>query len=245
MARTGRAVLEMVRALLARVAVRHVLVLGDSHVRVFEDWRFTVAMSRTRFEVVHVAGATATGIFNRHSESGARPRFLEALAAGTWDHVVVNLGEVDAAIGLWLIAAKRGEPITTMLDRAVSRYLDFLAEIRATRNLIVLAATLQTLDDTGGSDDPVLQRRNRVGASLRQRTDLTIEFNRRVAAWCAEHDVPHLDTAPEALGPDRLVRREWTVRGRRDHHYARRPYALWMIRTLGPVLKMRSGPTVG
>jgi hypothetical protein len=223
-----------------------VLVLGDSHVRVFEHWLFLAAMPRTRFEIVYVRGGTAIGILNPKSETGARLRFLDALARGPWDHVIVDLGEVDTASTLWRMAQKGVHPLDRLLDRSVTNYLDFLAEVLATQNLIVLAATLPTLDDAGGIDDPeVFQQRSHVDATQRQRTDLTMEFNRRIAAWCAANGVPHLDTAPDALGPDGLVRPEWTVRDKRDHHYARRPFARWLVAKLPAVFGKRNGPTVG
>ena len=232
-------------ALLHRWAVRRVLVLGDSHVRVFEHWLFPLAMPRTRFEIVHVPGATAIGIGNPHSASDARNRFEAALDAGSWDRVLVNLGEVDAAISLWIVADKRGEPIDVALDRAVGRYLAFLERVHAEHRLIVLAATLPTLSDASGIEDAAVARhRSQVTATKAQRTALTMDFNRRVGEWCAARGVPHLDTAAEALGSDGLVRESWTVRGAHDHHYARRPYARALVRMLGPLVK-HDGPTVG
>lgn len=243
--RSIRAVFSHLRGFADRRARRRILVLGDSHVRVFEHWLFLLAMPRTRFDIVYVRGGTATGIANQRSKTQAGQRFEEALARGPWDLVLVDLGEVDAAFTLWSLARKRGQPIETLTDRAITNYVAFLDGVRRAHDLIVIAATLPTLADLDGIDDEDLKQRARVPVDQRRRTDLTLEFNRRIAAWCAEHGVPHLDSTPDALGPNGLVDPRWTVRHRPDHHYARRPFARWLIRALRPHLAKRKGPTVG
>lgn len=243
--RTARGGFGLVRRFADRHARRRVLVLGDSHVRVFEHWSFLLAMPRTRFDIVYIRGGTAIGILRRDSLTGARKQFDEALAGGEWDRVVVCLGEVDAGFTLWRLAEVRKEDVSRQLDRSVANYLAFLAEVRAGHEPIVLAASLPTLAEATGTDDEVMNLRSLIGATQRQRTDLTLEFNRRIAAWCAEHGVPHLDSTPDALGPDGLVDPRWKVRHRPDHHYARLPFARWLIRALRPHLAKRKGPTVG
>lgn len=235
----------LLRKLARRHSRRRLLVLGDSHVRVFEHWLFLLALPRTHFVVIHIRGGTAIGIANLGSVSGARERFEEALAAGPWDGVLVCLGEVDTAFTLWERSRTTGRPVPILTDRALTNYLNFLETVRRDHDLIVLAATLPTLTDLGDTDDEDLKLRARVPVDQRARTDLTLEFNRRVAAWCAEHGVPHLDSTPDALGPNGLVDPRWTVRHRPDHHYARLPFARWLIRALRPHLAKRKGPTVG
>jgi hypothetical protein len=215
---------------------RSVLVIGDSHVRVFESPRFPLALPGTRFEVVHAKGGSAIGILNPRSTSGARALFDAALARGGWDAVVVCLGEVDTAYTLWRQAEFHRVPVTRMFERSITAYLTFLDGIRAHHRLVVLAAPYPTLGDIAETADPVLAMRALVTVGQRERTDLALEFNRRVGVWCAAQGVPLLDTAEAALGADRLVRADWTVRRRPDHHYARAPFARWLVRALPPVL---------
>ena len=242
---TTRPLLDRMRAFADRRARRHVLVLGDSHVRVFEHWQFLAAMPRTRFEIVYVPGATAIGLDNPNSRTRARDRFREALARGPWDRVLIDLGEVDTAAAIWRHHQQSGRRVDRLLDRAVETYTAFLADLCAQHRPIVLAATLPTLGEVLETDPEDLRERLLVAASQRERTDLAIEFNRRIALWCAEHGVPHLDSGEAALGPDRLVRDAWKVRHRRDHHYAQFPFARWLVRALRPLLKNDDGPTVG
>lgn len=227
----------LLRRFVLRGVRRNVLVLGDSHVRVFEHAIFFLAFPDTRLEVVHSKGGSAIGILNPRSTSGARRMFADALDGGDWDLVMIGLGEVDTAYALWRQAEYHGVPVVKMFERSIAAYLQYLEELRSRYPLVVIGATYPTLGEIPETTDPVLAQRKLVHASQRQRTELALEFNRRIGAWCAEHGVPHLDTATEALGPDGLVRETWKVRRRLDHHYAKGPYARWMVRVLRPILR--------
>lgn len=223
------------RDIVGRHAHRRILVLGDSHVRVFEHWLFLITMPRTRFDVTHVRGGTALGLFNAKSVTGARREFDAALARGPYDRVIVCLGEVDTAVSIWLVAANDRLSLETVLDRSVDRYVRFLEQVAADHDLVVLAACLPTVDVYSPDGDEVRIGRASVSATRRERTDLAIAFNARVAAWCRARSIPHLDSATAALGPDGFVRSSWTFlahHGRPDHHYARPPFARWIIDAL-------------
>ena len=56
-----------------------VLILGDSHARVFEDPRMWLRLPRYFLSVVAVDGATAYGLRNRNSKTKALPRFERAI----------------------------------------------------------------------------------------------------------------------------------------------------------------------
>jgi hypothetical protein len=223
---------EAVRAWLhARAKVR-VLVLGDSHVRVFEHWLFLLAMPRTAFEVEYVAGGTASGMGNRKSISGAYRRFSERLASSPHDLVLLNLGEVDTAYTIWRRADLKGIEVETMFEAAVQHYLRFIDEVAPTHRLIVLSAPLPTLADQAINPDPEVKMRQEVSASQLDRTRLAQRFNSRISAFCAERGIPYLSSDAAALGPDGVVRSSWCRRDRPDHHYARLPYAWWLLRAL-------------
>jgi hypothetical protein len=209
-------------------ARRTILVLGDSHARIFDHWLFLATMPRTRFDVVYVPGGSAIGILNPKSASGARRRFDEALARGPFDAVVVGLGEVDTGHVLWRNVEQQNTTMKVMLARAHGRYFAFLEEVAAHHRLVVLGACLPTVDDYSGSSEHLHVTRATVAADRRARTDLALAFNAGVAAWCRAHNVPLLDSAEAALGPDGLVCVEWTRPGMRDNHYRRWPFAHWL-----------------
>jgi hypothetical protein len=216
-------------------ARRTVLVLGDSHVRVFEHWWLLWAWRGVRWHVEYVPGGTALGLYNKHSASQAHARFAQALASVRCEWVIVNLGEVDTGHALWAKAARDGSDVQAMLTRAVERYARFIGEIAARHRLIVLSAPLPTLPDDLPAHGEVLTLRKALGRSQQERTALTLEFNRRIAAVCAGLDIPYLDDAASSLGADGRVQPAWLHR-RIDHHYRRSTYARWLSRALVPYL---------
>ena len=227
-----RALRESVRKILYRTAKTHILVIGDSHVRVFEHWRMLWEFPRTRFEVVYAPGGTAFGITNRASKSGAYSAFLEALANLKHDLVVVNLGEVDTAYMLWRRAENSEKTVSELMAVSVRNYCRFLDKIQKNHPVVVLSACLPTLADHADSKDEVSKVRMTVKASQKERTALALEFNARVAEFCSKNDIPYLNCAAVALGANGIVRRQWVNRKRFDHHYARAPYAQWLAKEL-------------
>lgn len=229
---THRRMREWIRKMLYRRASLRVLVIGDSHVRVFEHWRFLRAFPRTRFDVVYVPGGTAYGIANRDSKTGAYTKFMAALSGGKYDLVVVNLGEVDTAYTLWRTAEKSGKSASDLMTLAARNYCKFLEDIHTEHPVTVLSACLPTLADHAGSKDEVARVRSSVKASQPERTALALEFNARVCEFCARHGIPYLNCASAALGLNGVVRAEWVNQKRLDHHYAREPYARWLVQEL-------------
>lgn len=234
---------EWIRKILYRKASVNILVIGDSHVRVFEHWRFLWAFPHTKFNVVYVPGGTAYGIANRASKTGAHTTFMAALENQAYDMVVINLGEVDTAYSLWRAAERSTKSIRFLMWRAVLNYCVFLREIKRKYPLLVLSACLPTLADHADGQDEVAHVRSSVKASQQERTALALDFNARVARYCAAHSIPYLDCAPEALGKNGIVRDEWMNQDKADHHYARAPYARWLVKALRQ-LKHPAGVTL-
>ncbi|MDM7942116.1 MAG: SGNH/GDSL hydrolase family protein [Hydrogenophaga sp.] len=213
-----------------------VLVLGDSHVRVFEHWWFLWALPRVRWHIVYVAGGTATGLPNPQSATRARTRFDEALAGPPSDLVVINLGEVDTGYTIWARAERNGSDPRAAMAQAVQRYAAFITEVARQHRVVVVGAPLPTLPDDFVPGDDVGSTRKSVIHSQTKRTELTLAFNASVAAACAELGVPHLDDRADSLGADGKVKASWQRTDRADHHYDRKTYARWLARALHPHL---------
>ncbi|WP_230945050.1 SGNH/GDSL hydrolase family protein [Burkholderia territorii] len=218
-----------------RRPVLHVLVIGDSHVRVFEHAWFQIMLPNVRFTVEYVPGATAIGIINRHSITSAWSRFDSALDEIERDLAIVNLGEVDTGYSLWRLVETRGDLMSEIFDRAINNYCEYIGDLSKRGRILVLSAPLPTLNDYTAQKNRGNAIREPVDASLRQRTELTLQFNARVKAFCANIGVLYLDTSPSALGADGIVKDSWR-RKDLDHHYARWPYARDLARRLAPLL---------
>lgn len=224
------------RARCDRRATQQVLVLGDSHVRVFEHWWFMWAWPRVRWHVVYVAGGSATGLGNPQSLTQARARYEEALQHVPHDLVVINLGEVDTGYTIWARAARHGRDPLPMMAQAVQRYADFIQRVATGHRAVVIGAPLPTLPDDFVPSDEVGTRRKSVSQSLAERTALTLQFNDRIAEACRALGVPHLDDRAHSLGPDGRVHPAWQRTGEPDHHYDRKTYARWLAQALRPHL---------
>lgn len=224
------------RARCDRRATQQVLVLGDSHVRVFEHWWFMWAFPRVRWHIVYVAGGSATGLGNPQSATQARTRFEEALIRMPHQLVVINLGEVDTGYTIWARASRGGVDPQQMMEQAAQRYADFIATVAAAHRTVVIGAPLPTLPDDFLPGDDVGTTRKSVDRNQAERTALTLAFNDRMAATCRTLGVPHLDDRASSLGMDGRVRPTWQRAGQPDHHYDRKTYARWLARALRPHL---------
>lgn len=225
--------IKIIRDFLRKRAGYRVLVLGDSHIRVFEHWLFLLRFPKVYFQLVYVPGGTALGICNPGSKTQARARFEEALAADEYDLVLINLGEVDTAYTIWRRAEISGGDPYLLLDRAVKNYCSFLSVLRKKASAVaVISAPLPTLSDQSLNDDDSVRVRGSVKISQHIRTEATLIFNNKIRLFCHEHEILYLNGDEDALGPDGLVRPEWVESKRIDHHYARRPYASWLVSKL-------------
>ncbi len=224
-----------------RRARTSVLVLGDSHVRVFEHWLFMWYLPHVRWRIVYVPGGSASGLYNRDSLTQAYKNFEQALTTVKADFVILNLGEVDAGHAIWARAQRSGRPMAALLDDAVANYTRYIHELAPQCRLIVVSAPLPTLGDDFQPHDETARTRRAVTLSQRERTALTLAFNDRVGQACRAIGVPHLDDRAWSMGPDGLVRRRWMNRDFADHHYHRKVYARWLSRSLRPILAV-DGP---
>jgi hypothetical protein len=186
---------------------RHVLCLGDSHLRVFAE----VDLPGTWFRVFYVRGATASGIQNPNSATNARARFEEALGrAKRWQHLLIGLGEVDCNFIIWRRAEQAGTTAAAQLPLALDAYTQFLEEVaaRGFASVTALSATLPTIEDYQALErqhpnfDPeVMGFRSQIRVSYEERARLTEEFNLGVAQRCAELGIGFVDTTVHQLDP--------------------------------------------
>ena len=214
-------------------AAREILVLADSHGAVFRHDLFKTHFPDITLDVHLVHGATASGMENPNSsKTQAYPIFMAALAASRAPQAVVTLGEVDTGFVIWHRAAKYGESVEAMAERAIAAYTRLLGEIAATRELLCLSTALPTIRD-GNVWGEVANLRKTVTATQHERTELTLWFNERVQDWCLAHGVDYLALDGVSLGFDGLVRPELLNPNPCDHHYHWTRYAELIVPRIG------------
>ncbi|MBB3980409.1 hypothetical protein GGR44_000040 [Sphingobium fontiphilum] len=215
-----------------------ILFLGDSHVTCLKapasEGRFTGYDAR----VLLVAGATAVGLRHPTSKTQALLRFRKELLPFQPDTIpVYQLGEVDCGFVIWVRAQRYGESVQQQLDASLTAYLDFLSQMQAAgyARQIVTAATLPTIGDDPAVLGEVHVLRQEVKASQRQRTDLTLDYNRRLAEGCGERGITFLDIAALMMDPATgLFREDLKHVEPGDHHiHPEKGADLWVGAIMG------------
>lgn len=214
-----------------RIAREEILVLGDSHVLVFEHWYWIFKYPRRYFHVCSVQGATASGLENPNATARAHGRFIEALSGSRFHRIILMLGEVDAGFVIWYRAKKYGVPPSETLQYAVESYCKFIDEVAGHGDLLVLSCPLPTIRD-GIAQGEVANLRKEVDASQADQTAMTIRFNRAVEAYCRERGVAFANLDKDSVGPDDLVNSGLLNARPTDHHYHKRRYARLIDRNL-------------
>lgn len=225
---------------LKRAFREEILVIGDSHASVFKHRTFRAAFPSAHFNIVAVEGATVSGLQNPNSKTQANQTFLDRVETTSARTVVVQLGEVDTGFVIWYRAEKYHTPVQEMLDKALQNYEDLLLSLADRFRPICISAPLPTIQDDQSWGD-VANARREIQATQRQRTQLTLEFNRHMERFCERHGLTYLSLDNESLGADGLVSPHLLHANRNDHHYARDAYAAMVIRKLEPVLAADTG----
>lgn len=214
-----------------------VLVLGDSHATIFNHWRMTLRHRGVRFVNACVPGATASGLENPNSKTQAGNRFKEALKTQQgYRKVIVMLGEVDTGFVIWYRAQNNKGSVEDMLSLAVDNYVKLIGDCRTHADTIVISTPLPTITD-GTFIGEVSNLRREVAATQKERTQLTMEFNKRVQAACAEIGVAYLNFDAESLGAEGIVDSKLLNKNTADHHYDKALYTDMLSRKLTPLLR--------
>jgi len=212
-----------------------VLVLGDSHTEVFKLARFKRCFRRHFFAVTTVGGATASGLENPNSKTQAYQLFRDAIRGSEARLAIIQLGEVDTGFVIWYRARKYNADVSEMAQRAVDTLTRFIREVAITHTPVVISAPLPTIGDAVEWGE-VAKARSKVTATQRERTALTLEFNREIAAFCADNHYCYISLDEECLGEDGLVSREVINPDIRNHHYDQDIYAELLVRKLQPII---------
>lgn len=155
-----------------------IYIIGDSHAGYFLFKGVRSALVR----VVQLPGATAYGLVEDKSTSGARRAINKLLrTVGRGSIVVLQFGEVDCAFSVWKRAHKNGTSPAEEVHEACKNYLSFIGELKQFGIGTVLVGTVPppTVSDwKRWHGSPIAAFRQQIEATLEERTECTKIFNR-------------------------------------------------------------------
>lgn len=208
-----------------------VLVIGDSHANVFRSRKLKSCFPRHFFNIIVIGGATVSGLKNPNSRTQALPIFLNSLKNSKAATTIVLLGEVDTGFVIWYRAEKYKTPVAVMFDQAIENYKNLIMEISKKTRVICISTPLPTIGDENALGD-VANARKEVKATQRQRTELTIEFNKQMKEFCEGNGFTYLSFDQESIGENGLVN-PWLLNSDpKDHHYDWQKYADMIVNKL-------------
>lgn len=207
------------------IALRRVVVLGDSHAQVFLHRVFRSSFPLTTFEVCSVGGATASGLDNPKSTTAAYEIFRNKMnTTPEGSLIIIMLGEVDTGFVIWYRAKIYGESVEVMLKKAIGNYSKFVSEVALKHRTIVISTPLPTISDDNEWGE-VANLRKEITATQLERTQLTLSFNETMKQYCHENNIVYLDLDPESLGDNGLLSVSLLNDDKTDHHYDQQKHA--------------------
>ena len=231
MIKPGRELLRGISWIQQKFASKKILVVGDSHAKIFRHFLFLYHLPKIHFTVATKGGATASGLATPTSKTQAYKRFLEALDTIPRDLVMVQLGEVDTGYVIWYRARKHNSSVEEMFDLAVKTYTNFLLEIAAKGKLVVISAPLPTIAD-GNDWGEVADLRKEVVTSQKERTELTIKFNLTIEKFCVANEIGYINLDQQCIGKDGIVDQYYMHPNPLDHHFHPRRYVALLSRQI-------------
>lgn len=220
---------------------RRVLVLGDSHSGIFEysfDHGF-LAPHWINCEIV--GGATAYGLNNDASVTGAWQKYVSALKRHPrFDVVVIVLGECDCSYALWKKAEKLGVTPTDLIEhsmRGIRRLVALASPGRCLHDIVLVGSILPSIEDHMVKTQAIELRRE-IAATQLERTKLVLDYNRALSQISRELGVCYFDLT------DRTIDQQTGLLDRRfeaapdDHHISHVAAGkLWANALLGMLMQ--------
>jgi len=200
---------------------RHLVALGDSHLEALELAANLNILDVGSSNFSIVPGATVVGLRNPNSLTDAIGTFRSSLKAQPQDsHVLIHLGEVDCGFVIWWRAQKYGESVERQLKESIDAYRQFLIEVmeRGFVRLCIAGASLPTIRDEVNMSG-VANKRAEISVSIRQRTDLTLRYNRLLHETAKNLGINYFDISDAVLDrSSNLVHDFFRHPNESDHH---------------------------
>ncbi|RXP45424.1 SGNH/GDSL hydrolase family protein [Lutibacter sp. HS1-25] len=226
--------------LIDKLAFRKVLVIGDSHAKIFNNPLFKIHFPFYAFDVCSVKGATASGLENPNSKTQAYKIFKEKLDnPQKYFKVILLLGEVDTGFVIWYRSEKYDAPISKMFNDAIIKYTNFIADTNKLLQPIVISTPLPTISDNNDWGE-IANLRKTIKAKQLERTDLTIKFNNKIEKFCKTNNIEYVNLDKQSLGKNGLIDDYLLNKNSNNHHYNNNNYTKLLIRNLKKILVVKN-----
>ena len=211
------------RKIRALFVLRKIHFIGDSHTEVFWNMEFSPwYFWKLTPEIKIVHGATATGLANPNSKTQALSIFENHLKekVNKDDYVVFQLGEVDCGFAIWYRAEKHGLSIQKQTQLAIDNYSSLIQKSRAIngKKTIVCSAVLPTLHDDNVYGE-VANLRKEVKANIKERTQLTLDYNRMLKKLAEKNGLNFMDLDQSLLNKKTgIIHSKFLHKDSTNHH---------------------------
>ena len=185
------------------IFMKNILVIGDSHVDVWNYIDKKNFIPNVSFNVNRVPGATSQGVNNPNSKTNALPIFETAILDNqNADYIMISLGEVDCGFAIWYYADQFGIPVEDQLRRSLDAYELFLnnvvLKVFKPSQVILLSSILPTIEDQ--TDKKLLAgARSKVTSSIVDRTTLTVKYNNKLLKLVNKYKFRYIDITSDIL----------------------------------------------
>jgi hypothetical protein len=209
-----------------------VLVVGDSHAKIFAHPTFSDAFPKIRFESAAISGATISGFRNPNSETQALPIIRQRLERTSASLAISMFGEIDTGFVIWYRSRKYGHSVSSMLEETLVQYRAFMEELYLSGlSVLCISTPLPTIPD-GYCFGDVANARAMIAGTQKERTALTRTFNQEMQAYCRQRRFGYVMLDEISTGADGLVSPDLKNPDPGDHHYNPDRYSMLLIGAL-------------
>ncbi len=213
-----------------------IYVFGDSHAFVFPYINKRYPFYSYYFDTTAITGATAVGMRNPNSKTNALPIFQNKISSikDKSSTLLFLLGEIDTGFVIWYRADKYNESVDKQLEESINAYQKFLLAIQnqGFKNIIIQSAPLPTIKDnqTWGK---IANLRKEVNANQIERTQLTLEYNKRLKNIAKQNGYHFLDLDQYLLNKNSsLIDNKYLNKDANDHHLDNKAYSNIIIKQI-------------
>jgi hypothetical protein len=214
---------------------KNAIVIGDSHMRLFNWIQDRNLCPDFSFNVLSVPGATAYGSTSLLSRSQflSHTQLFLSIRQRVEQIIFIGLGEVDCNVAAAIHANERQVTVGIQLEDSAARMVDYATRIVAPMMpdipIVFLCPTLPCVRDEHLKNG--LKARRTGCESLRQRTENTKRFCEHLTVKAAEREIPCVSINDWIENPVTGLLTEGLYRSCGDHHLKYRSvYGYWLAK---------------